>query len=155
MSALWVAKGNGIPYVYDDGGRAAAGFKGNTGDCGVRAIAIATGQPYLTVYNLVNELCKNEVLPKGAKRGSNARTGLHKGIMHQYMESLGWHWIPTMKFGQGCKVHVRSGELPTKGSLVLNLSRHFAAVVDGVLRDTYDSSRGGTRCVYGYWIKEG
>ena len=30
-------------YKYNDGGRSRAGFKGKTGDCGVRAIAIATG----------------------------------------------------------------------------------------------------------------
>ena len=30
-----------INFAYDDGGRAAAGFKGTTGDCVVRAISIA------------------------------------------------------------------------------------------------------------------
>ena len=29
-------------FVYDDGGRKAAGYKGDTSDCTVRAIAIAT-----------------------------------------------------------------------------------------------------------------
>lgn len=32
-----------MTFVYDDGGRSAAGFKGKTGDCVTRAIAIATG----------------------------------------------------------------------------------------------------------------
>jgi len=27
------------------------------------------------------------------------------------------------------------------------------AVIDGVINDTYDCSREGTRCVYGYWEK--
>jgi hypothetical protein len=31
------------------------------------------------------------------------------------------------------------------------LSRHYAAVIDGVLHDVVDCSRGGTRCVYGYY----
>ena len=30
-----------IGYTYDDGGRRAAGYKGDTGDCVVRAITIA------------------------------------------------------------------------------------------------------------------
>ena len=30
-------------YAFDDGGRAPAGYKGTTGDCVCRAIAIATG----------------------------------------------------------------------------------------------------------------
>ncbi len=35
----------------NDGGRAAAGFKGQAGDCVVRSIAIATGMPYQKVYD--------------------------------------------------------------------------------------------------------
>jgi hypothetical protein len=27
-----------LPFRYDDGGRAAAGFRGTTGDCGIRAV---------------------------------------------------------------------------------------------------------------------
>lgn len=38
-----------IGYIRDDGGRAAAGFKGNAGDCVVRAIAILTRVPYRDV----------------------------------------------------------------------------------------------------------
>ena len=32
-----------MPFVKDDGGRAAAGFKGSTGDCVTRAVCIASG----------------------------------------------------------------------------------------------------------------
>ena len=27
-------------------------------------------------------------------------------------------------------------------------------MIDGVIHDTYDPTRGGTRCVYGYWKNE-
>jgi hypothetical protein len=37
-------------WVADDGGRAATGFSGKTGDCVVRAIAIACELPYAEVY---------------------------------------------------------------------------------------------------------
>jgi hypothetical protein len=47
-----------MEFVYDDGGRAAAGFKGSTGDCVVRAIAIASGKPYREVYDALNVLSK-------------------------------------------------------------------------------------------------
>ena len=69
------------------------------------------------------------------------------------MKHLGWKWIPTMTIGSGCKVHLREDELP-KGRIVCSLSKHETAVIDGVLNDTYDCSRDGTRCVYGYFIKE-
>ena len=36
---------------FNDGGRAAAGYKGQAGDCVVRSIAIVTGLPYQKVYN--------------------------------------------------------------------------------------------------------
>ena len=42
-------------WVKDDGGRAAAGYVGNTGDCVTRSIAIATGLPYKEVYDALAE----------------------------------------------------------------------------------------------------
>ena len=32
------------------------------------------------------------------------------------------------------------------------LGNRITAVIDGVINDTYDPSRGGKRCVYGYWV---
>jgi hypothetical protein len=139
-----------MKFQFDDGGRAAAGFKGQAGDCVTRAIAIATGKPYQEVYDQINETARSE-RPSKRKRGkSNARTGVHKDVIRQYLEALGWEWTPTMQIGSGCKVHLRADELPP-GRLIVNLSRHSAAVIDGVLHDTHDCSRDGTRCVYGYF----
>jgi hypothetical protein len=41
---------NTFSFQRNDGGRAAAGFKGGAGDCVVRLIAIAANLPYLQVY---------------------------------------------------------------------------------------------------------
>ncbi len=139
-----------LPFIYDDGGRAGAGYKGCTGDCVVRAIAIATGLPYIEVYDAINALSRIEK-PTSRRARSNARTGVHKMTYGPYIESLGAAWTPTMKIGQGCKVHLCAGEIPSKGRLIVRLSKHVAAVIDGELHDTYDCSRDGTRCVYGYW----
>ncbi len=59
---------------------------------------------------------------------------------------------PTMAIGSGCKVHLRDGELP-RGRLIVNASKYTVAVIDGVIHDTHDCSRDGTRCVYGCWRK--
>jgi hypothetical protein len=59
-----------------------------------------------------------------------------------------------MGIGTGCKVHLRDGELPM-GRLIVKVSKHVVAVIDGVINDTHDPSRNGTRCVYGYYTKEG
>ena len=47
-------------------------------------------------------------------------------------------------------VHLRREELP-RGRLVVRLSRHLTAVIDGVIHDIYNPDRRGTRCVYGYF----
>jgi hypothetical protein len=143
-----------IEWVYDDGGRATAGFLGQTSDCVTRAVAIATGQDYRVTYDAINEQAQAEQpkLRAGRNRGrrSSARTGVFKATTRRYLADLGWTWTPTMQIGAGCTVHLRRDELPP-GRVIVQLSKHVAAVIDGVLRDTHDSSRDGTRCVYGYW----
>jgi hypothetical protein len=141
--------------VINDGGRAQAGYKGVTGDCVTRAVAIATGKPYQEIYDLVNELGKKERVTKRRKKHgkSSARTGVYKATSKKLIRDLGWEWIPTMKIGSGCQVHFRADELPTDRTIIVKLSKHISVMVDGVIHDTYDCSRGGSRCVYGYWQK--
>jgi hypothetical protein len=141
-----------MQHIFSDGGRATAGYSGNTRDCVVRAVAIASKKPYQEVYDAINEIAKQERPGSKRRRGkrSNARTGVFKPTSKKYIESIGGEWFPTMQIGSGCKVHLKNGELPM-GRLVVSLSRHFAAVIDGVLFDTHDCSRDGTRCVYGFW----
>ena len=143
-------------WINDDGGRAAAGYKGKAGDCVCRAICIATGLPYADVYaRLADGMATQRVTKRTNKRHAgkrSARNGVatSRAWFDQYMTELGFTWTPTMFVGQGCKVHLRDGELPM-GRLVVSLSKHMVAVVDGIVHDTYDPSRDGTRCVYGYY----
>jgi hypothetical protein len=140
--------------IYHDGGRAEAGYKGQTSDCVTRSIAIATGKSYQEVYDAINELAKKERKSKRKRGKSNARTGVYKNTYKRYLASIGWKWIPTMLIGQGCKVHLNENELPSKGRLIVKVSKHLTTVIDGKLYDTYDCTRNGKRCVYGYFIKE-
>jgi len=119
-----------------------------------RAIAIATQLPYAQVYDLINEAALKERpgSKRRAGRRSSARTGVFKVTYSRVLKRLGWRWVPTMGIGTGCRVHLRADELP-RGRLIVSLSKHLAAVIDGVVNDTYDPSRAGTRCVYGYWTK--
>lgn len=154
-----------MKWIYDDGGRAEAGYKGITGDCVCRAIAIATERPYKEVYNLINEVAQTERTGKRKRNKSNARTGVYPSTTRKVMARLGWAWHPTMRIGQGCKVHLNEDELPS-GRLVVSISKHECAVIDGVIHDIYDpNDRGVTvdaygnnittdRCVYGYYSKE-
>lgn len=157
-------KGKKMEWIYDDGGRAAAGFKGDTGDCVCRSIAIATGKPYKEVYDRLNEIAKEEHKGKRKKGVSNARTGVYKHTRRKLLAEYGWKWIPTMKVGVGCTVHLCAEELP-KGVIVVEVAGHNVCVIDGVLHDTYNSSvkqyyddegnlvTNDRRCVYGYYVK--
>ena len=139
-----------MEYIFDDGGRAETGYKGFTGDCAVRAISIATGKPYEFIYQAINQLAQYERTGKRKRGKSDARTGVYTQLLRKLMPTIGWEWIPTMFIGSGCKGHLKAGELP-KGNLVVNVSKHYVAVIDGVIHDTHNPSRGGTRCVYGYY----
>jgi len=161
-----------MEFVYNDGGREAAGFKGKTGDCVVRAVAIAADLPYAEVYTaLADANARTRSRAKGFGKRS-ARNGVSvRGVaFKRYMQSIGWQWTPTMLIGSGCKIHLVENELP-KGRLIVSLSRHYTAVIDGVIHDTFNPQRGSTvwyktgpgitatevdhispdRCVYGYW----
>jgi len=139
-------------FEYNDGGRKDAGYKGDTGDCVVRSITIVTGKPYKEVYDALNILAETERTGKRKKTKSNSRTGVYRVTYEKYLKSLGYTWIPTMGIGTGCRVHLRSDQLPS-GRLVIMVSGHVTTMIDGVINDTYECSRNGSRCVYGYFIK--
>ncbi len=140
----------------NDGGRAEAGFKGQAGDCVCRSIAIASELPYIEVYKALSEGTGSQRASKRTgKRASSARNGINtkRKWFKDYMTNIGFKWVATMQIGSGCTVHLRHDELP-QGRLVVAVSKHMTSVINGVLNDTYDCSRQGTRCVYGYWIFE-
>jgi hypothetical protein len=145
-------------WEFNDGGRKAAGFKGTAGDCVTRAIAIAADLPYRTVYDALKvnvDLWRTTSRSKRAKasvaRGSReVREGTPPEAYKPYLAELGFTWTPTMSIGTGTTVHLTAGELPL-GRLVVRCSGHLCAVIDGVIHDIGDPSRGGTRAVYGYW----
>src|ERR1700677_2001648 len=132
-----------MKFIYDDGGRSAAGFKGTPGDCVTRAVAIASGLPYLEVYKVMADgMGTQRDTGKFAKRGRTARRGVsvQRKWFKDYMRSVGFEWVPTMMIGQGCTTHLTDGELPT-GRLVVNVSKLCTCVIDGVVRDTWDPQR--------------
>jgi hypothetical protein len=142
-----------MTFKFNDGGRAEAGFKGKTGDCVCRAICIAANKPYSEVYKRLSEGTGIQPAGKRGKRPATASNGITVGRkwFKDYMAELGFVWVPTMGIGTGCKVHLTADELP-KGRLIVSVSKHYCAVVNGVIHDTFDPSRGGKRCVYGYWM---
>lgn len=169
-------------FTYNDGGRAAAGFKGSANDCVCRAIAIVSGIPYLEVYKrLASGAGSQRDTRRTGKQRASARNGIYtrRQWFRDYMAEIGFRWVPTMQIGSGCKVHLCADELPG-GRIVVAVSRHYTAMIDGIIHDTFDPRRevhcirpddGGKlkagewrndngicsvarRCVYGYWTME-
>jgi hypothetical protein len=159
-------------FVFDDGGRAAAGYKGLAGDCVCRSICVATGLPYTEIYQRISAIegksRRTKRSPKG--RSASARNGVltKRKAFKEFMAELGFTWVPTMQIGQGCKVHLDAAELP-KGKIICAVSNHYTAMIDGIIHDTFDPRRSGGwqvgmrdgvpfkewqggRCVYGYWV---
>jgi hypothetical protein len=129
-------------FQYDDGGRAAAGFRGSADDCVTRSIAIATGLPYREVYNALAKLAHEHGLPR------SARDGVCDRVMRRYLSGLrglGFEWTPLDGRRRWWKVNA---DLPD-GALLVSLGAtthqgewqgHLTAVVDGVVRDVFDPS---------------
>lgn len=144
-------------FVENDGGRADAGYRGDAGDCVVRAIAIAEARPYREVYDEVHAALH----ASGKKR--SPRNGVPKDVWRPYLLARGWRWTPTVGIATGARVHLDAAELPA-GRLIVRLSGHLVAVLDGVIHDTFDPRRPlwvsetgrfrETRCVYGYFHRD-
>ena len=133
-----------IDYRYDDGGRAAVGYRGRTGDCVVRAIAICTGEDYRAVYlTMAEHMKRNGYAASGnayATRERNRKAPRSKGqiaarrVQDRVLEAYGFR-----------KVRLPTGARPTFteahhqfGDCVVGTTKHVAAIVDGALRDTFD-----------------
>lgn len=138
-----------IPFVRDDGGRRAAGFTGEAGDCACRAISIATRRPYGKVH-----------ADLAALTGSSRRVEIGDVVaaVPSYLASIGWQFTLNRRrdgrytrmgdLGRGgCVLEFRSRRLtPSADGLV---GGHFAALVDGELHDLDDHCC--TRPVWGWW----
>jgi glycerophosphoryl diester phosphodiesterase len=129
---------------YNDGGRSAAGFKGNAGDCVARAISIAGGKPYAEVYKRLADGQASIGRRRSARNGVSTDAPWFK----KYMSELGFEWVAAYS------KHLSADELPP-GHIICDVGRHYVAVIDRFMHDTGDSSRWGTRKVRGYWRQKG
>jgi hypothetical protein len=115
-------------HVWDDGGRAACGFVGLTGDCVPRAIAIATGIRYRDVYEKLGKQC-----------AKSPRLGVDTETAAAFLRERGWD--RTM----GLERPFEPDDLPM-GVVIVHIAKwngrspHFCTMVDRVIHDTWDPS---------------
>jgi len=158
-------------YQYDDGGRSGAGYKGLTYDCVTRAISIATDLGYQHVYDSLNEIIsleRKKRLTAGKKsrykKGTGSRTGVPDVVFGIFLNRLGWIKYSTSGgFGAVASARFNTFRFP-RGRVIVGVRGHLCTVIDGVLRDTFDSSithdyvtgkevKDG-RVIYSYWLHE-
>lgn len=132
-----------LEYKYNDGGRSQYYKTSMVRDCVTRAIAIASNKDYKEIYNLVKSYLKPKKSPNN---------GVPNKLVKKIMTDLGYQWVSKMSIGTGCTTHLSQDEIPMDKIIICNVSRHVVAVVNGVVNDTFDCTRDGNRCVYGYWI---
>jgi hypothetical protein len=120
-------------YIFSDGGAKDAFPKlaKRTGNCVIRAIALATEQPYKKVWN--------EMLEISAKTGYFPN---HNKVSTLYIQKYGFQEI---KYG---KTNIRMNELghaflKTRKNqwIILYIKRHWVSIKNNVIYDTWDSRK--------------
>lgn len=124
---------NQLPYTFNDGGRSQY-KEGRAHDCVARAISIAAELDYKVVWE--------ELQRRGCP---NPDEGCIKRVWGRYLKDLGFKWVSSAGKGRTNTDHV-----PTEGRVILNQPRHFCAVINGVLNDTYTTHN---KRFSGYYIK--
>ena len=145
---------NPMPCVITDGGRKAAGFtEPARGGCVARSITIVSGRPYGEVHATLTAGKRKERKLDGRRmmRGGKMVSADHgidtsRSWFQNYMRRLGFVWVPLAKY----RVYLREDELPM-GRLIVETRRHYCAVIDGVIHDTFNPGASGRRPVRGYW----
>ena len=128
-----------MKYIKDHGGRekyTRCRFnKDNTGDCVIRAIAIATGKDYREVRDALFELAREMwVMP--------STTDCYEA----YLTSLGWERHSPLKDGNR-KVLVKDFPIKT-GAVIIHTCKHLTTIVDGEIHDTWDTSGSAANSYY-------
>lgn len=148
--------------VITDGGRSEAGFNGHCGDCVTRAITLATGMPYESVWEDLTTLKNRRQI-----RRTDADTGMPFSVCVEYLTnyigskfvSCNWKYGNYVRrMGVDCETSYCNYNTKTieevvgnKGTYILQLRDHMVCVRDGVFYDTWDSRGKRAKEVYGYW----
>lgn len=122
-----------LGYVYNDGGREAAGRKGQTRDCVVRALAIVTERPYLECYRALAEANSKSRDPRSRGKRS-ASNGVSKDAYVKVYAEFGLEKVKLPAGGRPTYTEA----FETYGDCVVTTAGHVAALKDGALQDLFD-----------------
>lgn len=128
-----------MPVKHTDGGRLASGLGRSRNDCGVRALTVASGAPYLEVYKIVSDLCKKF-------GGSHPDKGISVPILIAAAVQLG---AIEQRYPE--RMRLNKEEFPQRGRFVVVTRGHAVAVVNGTVWDLGDPQENGRKQVKAYY----
>tara|TARA_R110001606_G_C15326043_1_gene645078 strand:- start:1069 stop:1467 length:399 start_codon:yes stop_codon:yes gene_type:complete len=132
-----------MKFQFNDGGREAAGYKGKVGDCVVRALVIANDLDYKTTYRKMSQGVWELGRPK------TARSGVNTAVFYPMLKQLGWVVVPKKD-----KLRFRLDNLPRRKKVIVETRKHICVVIDGVIQDTWESSKNGDALIEKIWVKK-
>ena len=117
-----------LGFIPDDGGRKAAGYPEDAGDCVTRALAILTGRDYKLLFRRLAD--------SNAAFGEARRAD--KGVVKPAYEKIfAWYGLFRVRLPKGprptyAEAHARYGDC------IVSTVAHVCALKGGALRDTFD-----------------
>lgn len=120
-----------LTYKKSDGGKADSGLgNARSGDCVIRAIAIAEDQGYRKTKAALNDLL--QAMTGGLLRSCN--NGTPEPVSHKFLTDQGY--VLTLTKNTYLRDHDFTGR-----TVVAVIPRHQMAIVNGQVRDTWDSRK--------------
>lgn len=125
----------------------------NVQDCVKRAICAVTGEDYMKVQRELNYIKNYNIVPELRDKCQESFRSL--AVRNSYCIHHGWERVDVMKDPYNFEESELTGELFCQqhphGKYILQEKNHWVACVDGVLMDTWDSTKG---TITYYWIVE-
>ena len=129
-----------MTYLFNDGGRVAAGFPAEGGDCVARAVAVASGRAYREVHKALSDTVANKGdADKGVPTSDDwqrwmAENGFSECGVYEGFSYVGFSYDDP-RFQKGRYVLV--AQLNLGGQV----TGHAVAMVDGVVHDAQDHTK--------------
>ena len=134
---------NNLKYCYADGGRSKY-FKGSARDCGVRALALFTGEDYKELYNSLSDFQRNLkpfqrktkkhlAFIKRVNTQNSPRTGTFSEVLKLFIEQKGYNCSYTKE--------ARKLDHFGNGTYLVKVRTHLVTIKEGILYDTWDSRK--------------
>ena len=120
-----------VGFIKDDGGRQDAGYKGTTGDCVVRALAIMGNRTYKECY----DACASANKLFNPSQAASARNGVNHNAWHYVFSYLGFK-DTGVKASEELSITDAYNRF---GDCVVEIPRHLLAVKGGYVMDAWDS----------------